>query len=85
VSQPGKAGQDALCPRCRSATIGVRTTSPVEGAWTVYGCNTCLYAWRSTEPEENTDPDQYPPAFRLTPEDLAKLEVVPSIPPLRRR
>jgi hypothetical protein len=63
----------------------VRTTSPVDGTWTVYGCNTCLYTWRSTEPEENTDPDQYPPAFRLTEEDLAKFAVVPNIPPLRRR
>jgi hypothetical protein len=77
------AGHDALCPRCRSATTEVRTASPVEGVWTVYGCRTCLYTWRSTEPEENTDPDKYPAVFRLKPEDLAKFAVVPSIPPLR--
>jgi vanillate/4-hydroxybenzoate decarboxylase subunit D len=43
------------CPRCRSRTIEVLTNSPVDGVWTVYSCTTCFYAWRSTEPEENTD------------------------------
>jgi hypothetical protein len=32
--------------------------SPVAGIWTKYSCKTCLYAWRSTEPEENTNPDK---------------------------
>jgi vanillate/4-hydroxybenzoate decarboxylase subunit D len=49
----------------------------------VYGCDTCFYTWRSTEPEENTNPDKYPAVFRLVPENLAKLQVAPSIPPLR--
>ena len=79
-NQPG-----LVCPRCRSATIEVLTNSPVEGVWTVYSCTTCLYAWRSTEPEENTDPDKYPEPFRLKPEDLAKFAIVPTIPPLRQR
>jgi hypothetical protein len=74
-----------VCPRCRSRTIEVLTTSPVEGVWTMYSCKTCLYAWRSTEPEENTDPDKYPEPFRLRPEDLATFPVVPMIPPRRRR
>ena len=69
---------DLICPRCRSATIEVLTNSPVEGVWTVYSCTTCLYAWRSTEPEENTDPDKYPEPFRLKPEDL--VEPYPGIP-----
>ena len=77
------AGHDAVCPRCRSATIEVRTTSPVAGVWTVYACSTCLYTWRSTEPGENTDPDKYPTAFRLKLEDVAKFAVVPGIPPRR--
>lgn len=50
---------------------------------TVFACATCLYAWRSTEPEENTNPDKYPAAFRLKPEQLADLAVIPTIPPLR--
>jgi hypothetical protein len=51
----------------------------------VFGCDTCFYTWRSTEPAENTDPDKYPLVFRLNPEDLAKLPEVPSIPPRRQR
>ena len=75
-----------VCPRCRSGTIEILTNSPVEGVWTVYSCKTCLYAWRSTEPEENTDPDKYPELFRLKPEDLAvKFPILPTIPPLRQR
>jgi vanillate/4-hydroxybenzoate decarboxylase subunit D len=53
------------CPRCRSGPIQVLGKSPVAGVWTVFGCSTCLYAWRSTEPEENVNPDKYPAAFRL--------------------
>ena len=49
----------------------------------MFACATCLYAWRSTEPEENTNPDKYPAAFRLKPEQLADLAVIPTIPPLR--
>ena len=71
------------CPRCRSGPIQVLGKSPVAGVWTVFGCSTCLYAWRSTEPEENVNPDKYPVAFRLRPEDLAKLRVVPAVPPRR--
>ena len=43
-----------VCPRCRSNTTEVRAVSPKPAVWTVYGCNTCFYTWRSTEPEENT-------------------------------
>ena len=55
----------------------------VPGVWSVYACSTCRYAWRSTEPAENCDPDQYPAAFRLKPEDLPRLPVIPAIPPRR--
>jgi hypothetical protein len=48
--------------------------------WTLYRCKTCLYAWRSTEPEENTNPDKYPAAFRLSPDDVASFPIVPNIP-----
>ena len=73
----------ALCPRCRATKIELRSTSPVPGVWSVYACSTCLYAWRSTEPDENTDADKYPVPFRLKPEDLPQLPVIPAIPPLR--
>ena len=65
MSNSEKSQPNASCPRCRSSTVEVLTNSPVEGAWTVFTCTTCLYAWRSTEPEENRDPDQYPMPFRL--------------------
>ena len=62
-----------------------RSTSPVAGVWTVFGCDTCFYTWRSTEPDENTNPDKYPEVFRLNPEDLANLPEMPTIPPLRQK
>jgi hypothetical protein len=71
------------CPRCRATTAAVRATSPIAGVWTVFGCNTCFYTWRSTEPAENTDPAKYPQVFRLNPADLANLPVVPAIQPKR--
>lgn len=74
-----------ICPRCRSTTTKVRSTSAVAGVWTVYGCDTCFYTWRSTEPAENTTPDIYPEEFRLKPEDLLKLPEIPAIPPLRQK
>jgi vanillate/4-hydroxybenzoate decarboxylase subunit D len=74
-----------VCPRCRSTTTTVRSTSPIAGIWTVYGCDTCFYAWRSTEPAENTNPDRYPEVFRLKPDDLVKLPEIPAIPPLRQK
>ena len=58
------------CPRCRSNTVKVRTQSPVAGVWTIFGCDTCFYTWRSTEPPANTDPEHYPQVFRLNPNDL---------------
>jgi vanillate/4-hydroxybenzoate decarboxylase subunit D len=73
-----------VCPRCRSNTTEVRGASPIAGVWTVYGCNTCYYAWRNTEGEANTNPDKYPAVFRLAPENLPKLQVAPRIPPLRQ-
>ena len=74
-----------ICPRCRSTTTSVRSTSPAAGVWTVYGCDTCFYTWRSTEPAENTSPDKYPEVFRLNPEDFKKLPEIPTIPPLRQK
>ena len=78
---------DALptCPRCRSTTTRLRAKSAVAGVWTVFGCDTCFYTWRSTEPAENTDPERYPAVFRLSPEDIPKLPVVPAVQPLRQK
>ena len=72
-----------ICPRCRSVACQTLAESPVQGVWTVYGCIVCFYTWRSTEPAENTDPEKYPVAFRLKPEELKNCPVVPTIPPMR--
>jgi hypothetical protein len=82
------AQPNSVCPRCQATQIEVHCTSPVAGVWTVFGCTNCFYAWRSTEPAQNTRPDQYPPAFRLTDADLARFDDVPAIkspPPDCRR
>jgi hypothetical protein len=57
--------------------------SPVAGVWIMFGCSTCFYSWRSTEPEENVNPDKYPGPFRLRPEEFPELAVIPAIPPRR--
>ena len=64
----------------RNPTLG---KSPVAAVWTIFGCPTCFYAWRASEPEENVNPDKYPAAFRLRPDGLADLKTVPPVPPRR--
>jgi hypothetical protein len=61
------------CPRCRSDAIVVHGTSPVADVWTVFGCATCFYTWRS---------DKYPSVFHPDPNTLADLPVIPRIVPL---
>jgi hypothetical protein len=73
-----------VCPRCRSAETVILSRSPDKDVWIVHGCKVCLYAWRNTEPEENTNPDRYPEAFRLDPSEVNNFIVVPTIPPLRK-
>ena len=74
-----------MCPRCAHTEVEHLASAPDPGVWEVFGCARCNYTWRSTEPEENTNPDKYPAVFRLSPEKLAKLEVAPTIPPLRSK
>src|SRR5437773_8883906 len=57
--------------------------SPVAGIRTKYSCKTCLYAWRSIEPEENTNPDKSG-AVPGEAGQLAEISCVPAIPLLRR-
>ena len=53
------------CPRCRARDIRQVAASPVPGRWVMRACQTCWYAWRSTEPDAATQADQYPESFRL--------------------
>ena len=66
------------CPRCDSETIKTISTSPVPDVWEYYGCTTCQYSWRSTE---------HPVVhgrFKIKPEDIDKLPILPPIPPLEK-
>ncbi|MBW0103024.1 non-oxidative hydroxyarylic acid decarboxylases subunit D [Pseudonocardia sp. KRD291] len=71
------------CPRCRGTDAVALTTSPVPGVFTVFRCPDCIFVWRSTEPRTMTDPDHYPPRFRLTAADIAAAIEVPTIAPRR--
>jgi vanillate/4-hydroxybenzoate decarboxylase subunit D len=65
------AGQDAsACPRCRASGVRQVAASPVPGRWVMRSCQTCWYAWRSTEPQAATDPGSYPESFRLDPDEI---------------
>jgi hypothetical protein len=69
----------SICPRCDSATVDVRFESSVAGVWTLYGCDTCLFTWRSSEPPTITDPNLYPAKFKLKPESLKHIPVMPAV------
>lgn len=71
-----------ICPRCRHPKTGVLFESPVQGVWTVFQCESCLYTWRTTEPPRRSDPDYYPSAFRLNPDSLKHAEAIPPVPDL---
>lgn len=66
------------CPRCDGGRIETIATAPVDNAWEVYECMDCFYSWRSTETPRIL------PKFRLTPEQIKGLQVIPPIPPLER-
>jgi vanillate/4-hydroxybenzoate decarboxylase subunit D len=68
-----------ICPRCESSVTLVRFESPVPGVWTLYGCDACLFTWRSTEPATITDPRRYPARFKVKLEDLKHIPVMPAI------
>ena len=68
-----------ICPRCESTSTKVRFESPVAGVWTLYGCDDCLFTWRSTEPDTITDPKQYPARFKVKLEELKHIPVMPAI------
>lgn len=68
------------CPRCRSVDTAVLAESPQPGIWTMFSCDICYYTWRSTEPDQNTDPAQYPAVFRLDPTQIPQLPTIPPKP-----
>lgn len=64
------------CPRCEHESISTIAKSPIEGAWEIYQCDLCFYSWRSTEDPHVDD------VFKLTPEEIENLQVIPPVPPL---
>lgn len=71
------------CVRCLAGDVTVAAHAPDgSGAWEIYRCPRCNYAWRSTEPETITDPARRDPFFQLDGVDLdALLSPLPA-PPL---
>ena len=64
------------CPRCEHDQISTIAKSPIEGVWEVYQSDRCFYSWRSTETPHVDD------VFKLDAEKIAKLQVIPPVPPL---
>jgi hypothetical protein len=68
-----------ICPRCDDPNSSILTESPVKGIWVMYRCPRCLFTWRSTEPEEVTNPARYNRDFKLTPEMIEHAMITPAI------
>jgi len=72
-----------ICPRCDSENCEVMATSPVGKVWEMYICPVCTYSWRSTETADKTDPKLYSKKFKIKPEEISKMLVIPAIAPLK--
>lgn len=72
-----------ICPRCETDKVTLMVKSPVGNAWEIFICETCTYSWRSTESAEKTDPKRYAKSFKLNPNEIPNLLVIPTIPPLK--
>jgi protein-arginine kinase activator protein McsA len=74
-----------ICPRCGTEKVKLLTKSPVGDVWEVYVCETCWYSWRSTETADKTDFKEYSPKFKIKPESIPNMLVIPVIPPLKTK
>jgi protein-arginine kinase activator protein McsA len=72
-----------ICPRCETDKVNLMVKSPVGNVWEIYICETCTYSWRSTESADKTDPKLYAQSFKIAPNEIPKLLVIPPIPPLK--
>ncbi len=75
---------EIVCPRCGHTHISVLQESPVPGVWTLYQCDTCLYSWRSSEPERRSSREHYPERFRMNEEQMTHSAPIPEVPPLKK-
>lgn len=67
-----------LCPRCNSEKVRKMVDSPVGNVWSVQVCENCWYSWRSTETPKIL------PKFQLDDDKIAKMGIIPPIPPLKK-
>lgn len=73
------------CVRCLEDKARVVATAPNgSGAWEMYKCDHCNYAWRNIEPENITIAEKRDPRFQLVGVDLGKLLSPCPIPPLKK-
>lgn len=62
------------CVRCIDGDVEVVAKAPDgSGAWEIYRCTRCNYCWRSSEPENITNPAERDPFFQLDKTDLSTL------------
>lgn len=73
-----------ICPRCDSKTVDLLTKAPVDDAWEVYICKTCCFSWRSTESEDIKNPEKYDIRFKISPDKISTLGVIPPIPAIKK-
>ena len=71
-----------ICPRCDSDTADLLMKAPIDDAWEVYICSICNFTWRSTESEDITNPAKYDKRFKINPEAIPNLTVIPPVPKL---
>jgi vanillate/4-hydroxybenzoate decarboxylase subunit D len=69
-----------ICPRCDSDAADLLVKSTVDNAWEVYMCSICNFTWRSTESEDVKNPSLYDKRFKINPNAIPKLTVIPPVP-----
>ncbi len=73
-----------ICPRCDSSAADLLVKAPVDDAWEVYMCGTCNFTWRSTESEDITNPAKYDRRFKIDPNSISNMPVIPPMPKLTK-
>ena len=73
-----------ICPRCDSDAAALLVKAPVDNAWEVYICSVCNFTWRSTEGEDITNPARYDKRFKINPDSIPGMPVLPPVPKLAK-
>jgi vanillate/4-hydroxybenzoate decarboxylase subunit D len=70
-----------ICPRCDSDAAELLVKAPVDNTWEVYICN---FTRRSTESEDITNPANYDKRFKINPDAIPGMPVLPPVPKLTK-